>query len=80
MHGYTLITIITVYVYCYMEELMSIKNVVFIEPKAENLHIYSRYNLPRIGSTLLATILRDKGFNTRVFFLTEKEMLKKQLK
>lgn len=49
--------------------------IVFIEPKNSHLHIYSKFNLPRIGSTLLATILRDHGHHTHVYFMNKKEIL-----
>ncbi len=41
--------------------------IVFIEPRSPNLHIFSRFKLPRIGCTLLATIARDHGHGARVF-------------
>ncbi len=53
--------------------------IVFIEPKNSHLHIYSKFNLPRIGSTLLATILRNKGHETRVFFMKKREILQQSL-
>lgn len=43
------------------------KKVVFIEPKAPGFHIYSRWALPRLGTVLLATILRDMGHSVKVF-------------
>lgn len=44
----------------------SIKNVVFLEPKSSHLHVYSDAYIPRIGSLILATILRDRGYGVRV--------------
>jgi anaerobic magnesium-protoporphyrin IX monomethyl ester cyclase len=41
--------------------------IVFIEPKSPNLHIFSRFKLPRLGCVLLATIARDLGHEARVF-------------
>jgi radical SAM superfamily enzyme YgiQ (UPF0313 family) len=58
---------------------MNIRTILFIEPKTENLHIYAKFNLPRLGSPLLATIMRDHGFDVRVCFMTEHEILKKDL-
>ncbi len=58
---------------------MSIRTILFIEPKTENLHIYAKFNLPRLGSPLLATIMREQGFQVRVCFMTEREILKKDL-
>jgi radical SAM superfamily enzyme YgiQ (UPF0313 family) len=43
------------------------KNIYFIEAKSPGSHIFSRTALPRLGSILLATILKNKGFNTKVF-------------
>ena len=36
----------------------ALKKLVFVEPKSTHLHIYSRVCIPRIGSVLLATIMR----------------------
>jgi radical SAM superfamily enzyme YgiQ (UPF0313 family) len=41
--------------------------IIFIEPRPENLHFFSRFKLPRLGTTLLATIVRDAGYKTKVF-------------
>ncbi len=43
------------------------KNIYFVEAKSPSSHIFSRTSLPRLGSILLATILRNRGFNTKVF-------------
>ena len=43
------------------------KKIVFIEPKAPGFHIYSKWSLPRLGTVLLATILRDRGYEVKVF-------------
>ena len=48
----------------------------FIEPRADHLNIFSRYNLPRLGCVLLATILKEKGYDARVLFVHEKEIYK----
>ena len=45
----------------------SLKKMVFVEPKSTHLHIYSRVCIPRLGSVLLGTIMRAKGFDVRVF-------------
>ncbi|MBI2160994.1 MAG: B12-binding domain-containing radical SAM protein, partial [Candidatus Rokubacteria bacterium] len=39
----------------------------FVEPKSTHLHIYSRVCIPRLGSVLLATIMRGKGYDVRVY-------------
>jgi len=40
---------------------------VFLEPKPANPHIFSLYPLPRLGSVLIATLLRDRGWKVKVF-------------
>jgi radical SAM superfamily enzyme YgiQ (UPF0313 family) len=44
-----------------------LKKLVFVEPKSTHLHIYSRVCIPRLGSVLLATIMRTKGYDVRVY-------------
>jgi radical SAM superfamily enzyme YgiQ (UPF0313 family) len=45
----------------------ALKKIVFVEPKSTHLHIYSRVCIPRLGSVLLATIMRAKGYDVRVY-------------
>src|SRR5499426_4289824 len=45
----------------------TLKKLVFVEPKSTHLHIYSRICIPRLGSVLLATIMRTKGYDVRVY-------------
>ncbi|MBI2204163.1 MAG: B12-binding domain-containing radical SAM protein [Candidatus Rokubacteria bacterium] len=45
----------------------AIKKIVFVEPKSTHLHIYSRVCIPRLGSVLLGTIMRAKGYDVRVY-------------
>ena len=45
----------------------ALKKIVFVEPKSTHLHIYSRICIPRLGSVLLATIMRAKGYDVRVY-------------
>jgi radical SAM superfamily enzyme YgiQ (UPF0313 family) len=45
----------------------ALKKLVFVEPKSTHLHIYSRVTIPRLGSVLLATIMRNKGYDVRVY-------------
>ncbi|MEK7593418.1 MAG: radical SAM protein [Patescibacteria group bacterium] len=40
--------------------------IVFIEPKAPDVHVYTRMPLPRLGTLLLGTTLRDKGYKIKV--------------
>ncbi|HHS14049.1 MAG TPA: B12-binding domain-containing radical SAM protein [bacterium] len=42
------------------------KRIVFIEPKAPNLHIFSRFTLPRLGSYILGTLMRERGWDVEV--------------
>ena len=44
-----------------------LRKMVFVEPKSTHLHIYSRVCIPRLGSVLLGTIMRAKGFDVRVY-------------
>ena len=41
----------------------ALKKLVFVEPKSTHLHIYSRVCIPRLGSVLLGTIMRAKGYD-----------------
>ncbi|MEW6675548.1 MAG: radical SAM protein [Nitrospirota bacterium] len=43
------------------------KNIYFIEAKSPGAHIYSRTPFPRLGTVLLATILKERGYNSKVF-------------
>ena len=43
------------------------KNIYFIEAKSPGAHIYSRTALPRLGTILLSTILKGKGYNTKTY-------------
>jgi radical SAM superfamily enzyme YgiQ (UPF0313 family) len=45
----------------------ALKKLVFVEPKSTHLHIYSRVTIPRLGSVLLGTIMRAKGYDVRVY-------------
>lgn len=40
--------------------------IIFVEAKSPDLHIYSRMPLPRLGTILLATILRGRGHDAQV--------------
>ncbi|MBN1697655.1 MAG: B12-binding domain-containing radical SAM protein [Spirochaetales bacterium] len=56
-----------------------IKNIIFIEPVSERLHVFSRYELPRLGNIILATIMKKNGYNASVYFGRRKEILAKNL-
>ncbi|MEK7238298.1 MAG: radical SAM protein, partial [Nitrospirota bacterium] len=49
------------------EKDFQMKNIYFIETKSPGVHIFSRTPLPRLGTILLATILKNRGYNTKVF-------------
>lgn len=42
--------------------------IVFIEPKAPSLHIFSQFALPRLGPLLLSAIARQEGWQSIVYF------------
>ncbi len=44
------------------------KKIVFIEPKAPNLHIFSGMPMPRLGTIMLGTLARDLGWDASVYF------------
>ncbi len=46
---------------------MRIRKVVLIETGATGVHVYSKVPIPRLGSVLLGTILRDLGYDVRVY-------------
>ncbi len=41
--------------------------IVFIEPKAPNLHIFSRFPLPRLGTIILGTMMKERGWEVEIF-------------
>jgi len=43
------------------------KNIYFIEPKSPGAHIFSKYPIPRLGSIILGTMLKARGYNVKVF-------------
>lgn len=43
-----------------------IRRVTLVEPRAPQLHVYSRYPMPRLGTLILGTLLRDRGLDVRV--------------
>jgi radical SAM superfamily enzyme YgiQ (UPF0313 family) len=56
-----------------------IRRITLVEPKTERLHIFSRFELPRLGCVLLATILRDRGYEARAAFASRAEFLSRPL-
>lgn len=43
------------------------KKFVLVEPKSTHLHVYSKFTIPRLGVILLGTMLRDRGWDVRVY-------------
>jgi radical SAM superfamily enzyme YgiQ (UPF0313 family) len=43
------------------------RKIVLVEPKSTHLHVYSRVAIPRLGVVLLGTILRNLGYDVRVY-------------
>jgi len=43
------------------------KNIVFIEPRSPDDHIFSRYGLPRLGILILGAILENAGYYVKAF-------------
>ena len=46
-----------------------IRKITLVEPKSDHYSIFSLYKLPRLGSLLLATLLRDRGYDTESVFM-----------
>jgi anaerobic magnesium-protoporphyrin IX monomethyl ester cyclase len=42
--------------------------IIFIEPKAPNLHIFSKFMLPRLGSYMLGTLAKQRGWDVEVIY------------
>ncbi|MFC1491917.1 B12-binding domain-containing radical SAM protein [Nitrospinota bacterium] len=47
--------------------MRNVRKVVFVEPKSESPNVYSGIHIPRTGAVLLATLLREAGYETKVF-------------
>jgi radical SAM superfamily enzyme YgiQ (UPF0313 family) len=43
------------------------KKIVLVETKSTYIHVYSHVPIPRVGSVLLGTILRDLGYDVKVY-------------
>ena len=43
------------------------KNIVLIEPKSPDWHVFTRWKLPRLGLVVLATRLKAAGYDVKVF-------------
>ncbi len=44
-----------------------IRKIVFVEPASVEHHVYKKYPLPRLGTIILATLLKEAGYEVRVF-------------
>ena len=42
--------------------------IIFIEPKAPNLHIFSKFKLPRLGLYILGTLAEQRGWDVEIVF------------
>jgi radical SAM superfamily enzyme YgiQ (UPF0313 family) len=56
-----------------------IRRITLIEPKNDHLHIFSKFELPRLGSILLATIMRDKGYQSESLFMRSADILSRKI-
>jgi radical SAM superfamily enzyme YgiQ (UPF0313 family) len=45
----------------------TLKRIIFVEPKSPNRHVFSRWKLPRLGTIILATRLREAGYDVKVY-------------
>ncbi|MBI5683221.1 MAG: B12-binding domain-containing radical SAM protein [Deltaproteobacteria bacterium] len=43
------------------------KKIIFIEPKPPDFHIFSRMPLPRLGTVLLGTMLKESGYQVKSY-------------
>jgi radical SAM superfamily enzyme YgiQ (UPF0313 family) len=43
------------------------RNIVLIEPKSPDQHVFSRWKLPRLGLVILGTRLQEAGYNVKVY-------------
>lgn len=48
--------------------------IIFIEPKAPNLHIFSVFVIPRLGTLLLGTIMKNLGWDVQVILEENEEI------
>jgi radical SAM superfamily enzyme YgiQ (UPF0313 family) len=44
------------------------KKIIFIEPKAPGLHIFSKVHIPRLGTVILATLAKKHGWQAEVYY------------
>ncbi len=41
-------------------------NILFIEPRSPNIHIFSQFTLPRLGAFILGAIVKEKGWEAKI--------------
>ncbi len=47
--------------------MFSVKRIAFVEARSPGAHIFSKFPIPRLGAVLLGTMLKEMGFEVRVF-------------
>ena len=47
--------------------MRNIRKVIFVEPRGESPNVYSGILIPRTGAVLLATLLRENGYESKGF-------------
>ena len=48
--------------------------IIFIEPKAPNLHIFSKFAIPRLGTLILGTIVKQLDWDVQVIIEENEEL------
>ena len=43
------------------------QKMIFIEPKAPNFHIFSQFQIPRLGSFILGALMKQRGWDVEIF-------------
>ena len=56
-----------------------VRRITLIEPTSDRLHIFSKFVLPRLGTVLLATIMRDRGYEATAHYLGTKEVVSRDM-
>jgi radical SAM superfamily enzyme YgiQ (UPF0313 family) len=44
----------------------AMRKMIFIEPKSPNLHIFSKFQIPRLGSFILGTMMKNRGWDVEI--------------
>jgi radical SAM superfamily enzyme YgiQ (UPF0313 family) len=50
------------------------RKIIFIEPKSPNLHIFSTFVIPRLGTLILGTIMKKRGWQVEVILEENEEI------